>query len=243
MKNISPGGGPGAPVIRPRRRTCPPTAHLWYRGASPPMTPHNEGRVKSGDAGPPEPLYLLSPNSYLPQSRPASGGVSRKALLRFRLRASDFLGRQKVTKDRFKDPWSLKISFHQILPLACLSFRRSVSRRGSLPPAAARGQSKDRLLPTMRRLAEAGIEAWARHLPTTSAPTPRRRRASAGGFSSAGSGRNGRRGRGTAARVRAPDASANAQVLSPVMGVLRGPGPMGCRRSGAKARSSSGPSP
>ena len=137
MKNISPGGGPGAPVIRPRRRTCPPTAHLWYRGASPPMTPHNEGRVKSGDAGPPEPLYLLSPNSYLPQSRPASGGVSQKALLRFRLRASDFLGRQKVTKDRFKDPWSLKIPFPSN-PAPCLP-RDSALREPTRPsPACCR---------------------------------------------------------------------------------------------------------
>ena len=90
----------------------------------------------------------------------ASGGLSRRALLRFRLRASDFLGRQKVTKDRFKDPWSLKISFHQSLGLACLRIRRSVSRRGSLPPAAARGQSKNHLPPTGRRLAVVVIRAW-----------------------------------------------------------------------------------
>ena len=54
-----------------------------------------------------------------PWSLLASGGLSRSALLRFRLRASDFLRRQKVTKDRFKDPWSLKIPFHQDLWLDC----------------------------------------------------------------------------------------------------------------------------
>ena len=43
-------------------------------------------------------------------------------------------------------------------------------------------------------------------------------------FSFAGSGRNGRRKRGMAARVCASAASVSAQVLSPVMGVLRGRG-------------------
>ena len=43
-----------------------------------------------------------------------------------------------------------------------------------------------------------------------------------------------------AARSCAPAASAKGQVLSPALGVLRGAGPMGHRRSGAEARDPSG---
>ena len=74
----------------------------------------------------------------------------------FRLRASFFLRAQKETKDALKDPWSLRIPFHQDLWLACLWIRRFVSRRGSNPPAAARGQVKGRLPPTVRRLTWVG---------------------------------------------------------------------------------------
>ena len=67
----------------------------------------------------------------------ASGGLSRKALLRFRLRASDFLRRQKVTKDRFKDPWSLKISFPSN-PAPCLSLFSALRKPTRLNPARCR---------------------------------------------------------------------------------------------------------
>ena len=46
-----------------------------------------------------------------------------------------------------------------------------------------------------------------------------------------------------AARSCAPAASAKGQVLSPALGVLRGAGPMGHRRSGAEARDPSGTLP
>ena len=106
------------------------------------------------------PIFTLHFSLFtLHRSHPASSGLSRIALPRFRLRASFFLRAQKETKDALKDPWSLRIPFHQDLGLDCLWIRRSVSRRGSNPPAAARGQVKGRLPPTVRRLTWAAIKA------------------------------------------------------------------------------------
>ena len=68
---------------------------------------------------------------------PASGSLLRRALLRFRLRASDFLGRQKVTKDRFKDPWSLKISFPS-RPVPCLPLDPALREPTRPSPACCR---------------------------------------------------------------------------------------------------------
>ena len=67
----------------------------------------------------------------------ASGGLSRRALLRFRLRASDFLDRQKVTKDRLKDPWSLKISFPSN-PAPCLPLNPALREPTRPAPACCR---------------------------------------------------------------------------------------------------------
>ena len=185
--------------------------------------------------------YLLPSNSYLPQSRPASSGLSRRVLPRFRLRASDFLRQQKVTKDRFKDPWSLRIPFPS-RPVPCLLLNSALRAPTRLSPACCRPRAVEgRSAPNDAAPCVGGhwgvgplTPIFTPHSPlsipnssflipnfqkppTPSAPAPRRRRVSAGGFSSAGSGRNGQRKRGTAA-------SANAQVLSPVMGVLRGRG-------------------
>ena len=68
---------------------------------------------------------------------PASGGVPGNLLLRFRLRASDFLGRQKVTKDRFKDPWSLKIPFPSN-PAPCLPLNPALREPTRPAPACCR---------------------------------------------------------------------------------------------------------
>ena len=56
--------------------------------------------------------YLLSPNSYLPQFLPASSGLSRNPLLRFRLRAAYFLRAEKVGKDALRGGragWDLRL--------------------------------------------------------------------------------------------------------------------------------------
>ena len=147
---------------------------------------------------------------------PASGSRSRKVLPRFRLRASDFLGRQKVTKDRFKDPWSLKISFPSnpapYLPLD--PALREPTRPG---PACCRSWAGEGPpAPDEEAPCVGSRRSVGRHPPTPSAAALRRRPTSAGGFSSAGSGRNGRRKRGMAARSCAPAASANVRVLVPV---------------------------
>ena len=61
----------------------------------------------------------------------------RKLLPRFRLRASDFLGRQKVTKDRLKDPWSLRIPFAS-KPGACLPSDPALCEPTRFSPACCR---------------------------------------------------------------------------------------------------------
>ena len=158
----------------------------------------------------------LTPISYLPQSRPASGGLSRKLLLRFRLRASDFLSRQKVTKDRLKDPWSLRISFPSN-PAPCLPLNSALREPTRPGPARCRPWAiEGPPAPDGKAPCVGSRRSVDRHPPTPSAPALRRRPTSAGGLLSASSGRNGRRERGMAARSCAPDASAKIQVLSPV---------------------------
>ena len=79
----------------------------------------------------------MTPSGTLGWSLPASGGVSGKALPQFRLRASDFLRRQKVTKDRLKDPWSLRISFSS-KPVACLPLASALRAPTRPGPACCR---------------------------------------------------------------------------------------------------------
>ena len=55
----------------------------------------------------------------------------------FRLRASDFLSRQKVTKDRLKDPWSLRIPFAS-KPVACLPLNPALRKPTRPGPACCR---------------------------------------------------------------------------------------------------------
>ena len=70
-------------------------------------------------------------------SLPALGDLSRRVLRRFRLRAIDFLGRQKVTKDRLKDPRSLRISFPSN-PAPCLPRDSALREPTRLKPACCR---------------------------------------------------------------------------------------------------------
>ena len=79
----------------------------------------------------------MTPSGTLGWSLPASGGVSGKALPQFRLRASDFLGRQKVTKGRLKDPWSLRIPFPSN-PAPCLPLDPALREPTRLSPACCR---------------------------------------------------------------------------------------------------------
>ena len=72
------------------------------------------------------------------------------------------------------------------------------------------------MTPSLRGRCKAPPHSVDRHPPTPSIPALRRRRVSAGGFSSASSGRNGRRKWGMAARSCAPAATANVRVLAPV---------------------------
>ena len=93
------------------------------------------------------------------------------------------------------------------------------------------------MTPSLRGRCKATPHGVDRHPPTPSVPAPRRRRASAGGFSSAGSGRNGRRERGAVAKFCAPAATTDIQVLSPVKwGGLGGGGAYGAppQRSGGE---------
>ena len=141
-----------------------------------------------------------------------------RALLRFRLRASDFLGRQKVTKDRLKDPWSLRIPFPSN-PAPCLPLFSALRVPTRLSPACCRPWAGEGpTAPDNAAPCVGGHRNVGRHPPTPSAPALRRRPTSVGGLSSAGSGRNGRRKRRTAAKLCAPAASANVRVLAPVNG-------------------------
>ena len=107
------------------------------------MPPRDDGRTKRGKAALTARLFHARRREKLPTfpsrrgSLPASGDRSRNALPRFRLRASDFLRRQKVTKDRLKDPWSLRIPFPS-RPAPCLPLFSALREPTRLSPARCR---------------------------------------------------------------------------------------------------------
>ncbi len=146
-----------------------PTPFGGKRRGSAPYDSHDEGRVGMRARWP-----SLTPISYLPQSRPASGGLSRKLLLRFRLRASDFLSRQKVTKDRLKDPWSLRISFPSN-PAPCLPLNSALREPTRPGPARCRPWAiEGPPAPDGKAPCVGSRRSVDRHPPTPSAPAPRR---------------------------------------------------------------------
>ena len=174
----------------------------------------------------------------------ASGGVSRKPLRRFRLRVSFFLRAQKETKDALKDPWSLRIPFAS-KPAPCLPLDSAFRAPTRISPACCRPWALEGpSVPDEEAPCGGSRRSVGRHPPTPSIPALRRRRGSTDGASSAKSGRNGRRKRDAAARVRAPDASANVHVFAPVKwGGLGGGGAYGSPPQRSVGERPIGPAP